>query len=275
MLLASLTAAALLVTLPALAQPDFMMSIPNGFAHACSTCHDTPVPAAEWNAFGTDIKDTLVDGKPDWASVCEIDSDGDGATNGEELGDSGCTWVMGDENPVADVFHPGDEDSVPEPDDIVDPWSDEESEEESEPWPDEESEEESEPWPEEAPAPEDSESDDDGEGALPASADTESQPAPIDEPGAASASSSQSDDATDASSASSRTPASESRAANTGIAVGAGSDDARGRSTGGGAGGAAPAWSVDDGGCQGGHSPPLSLAAMGLCLAILMRRRVA
>ena len=210
MLLASLTAAALLVTLPALAQPDFMASIPNGNTNSCGTCHSTPVPAAEWNTFGTDIKDTLVDGKPDWASVCDIDSDGDGATNGAELGDAACTWVMGEADPTGEVFHPGDETSTPPAGDAPDDGNDGSTD--------------------------DTGGTDGGDGST--------------------------DEGSDGS-----TDEGEEPSAND---AGEGSGDSSAA-----AGDTEGEASSDDGGCQGGHSTPLSLAAMGLCLAILMRRRVA
>ena len=39
--------------------------------------------------------------------LCQTDSDGDGMTNGEELGDPECLWVEGDADPSGDVTHPG------------------------------------------------------------------------------------------------------------------------------------------------------------------------
>jgi len=38
-----------------------------------------------------------------------MDSDGDGLSNGEELGDPGCTWKAGDKSPSteAKISHPG------------------------------------------------------------------------------------------------------------------------------------------------------------------------
>ena len=46
-------------------------------------------------------------GQKNWANVCRLDSDGDGRTNGEELGDPTCTWVEGMENPDGFISHPG------------------------------------------------------------------------------------------------------------------------------------------------------------------------
>ena len=36
-----------------------------------------------------------------------LDADGDGATNGEELGDPDGTWQQGDANPEGENFFPG------------------------------------------------------------------------------------------------------------------------------------------------------------------------
>ena len=43
-----------------------------------------------------------------WTRVCRLDSDGDGKTNGQELGDPNCTWKPG-MRPVRSqaVSHPG------------------------------------------------------------------------------------------------------------------------------------------------------------------------
>lgn len=50
--------------------------------------------------------------------LCKADSDSDGFTNGEELGDPDCMWKAGDENPNPangnKISHPGFADSVPD-----------------------------------------------------------------------------------------------------------------------------------------------------------------
>ena len=51
-----------------------------------------------------------------WAALCPLDSDGDGFTNGEELGDAGCTWNPSTPSVVArttQLTHPGLYSSVP------------------------------------------------------------------------------------------------------------------------------------------------------------------
>ena len=39
--------------------------------------------------------------------LCNLDSDGDGKTNGEELGDPSCVWTPGKEPKVPAKNHPG------------------------------------------------------------------------------------------------------------------------------------------------------------------------
>ncbi|XP_065180664.1 temptin-like [Sycon ciliatum] len=48
-------------------------------------------PSRSGNLFGR----AFVIGEESWAAVCNMDSDGDGLTNGMELGDPGCTFVAG------------------------------------------------------------------------------------------------------------------------------------------------------------------------------------
>lgn len=44
-----------------------------------------------------------------WLSICQLDSDGDGRTNGEELGDPDCVWSKNGETNVTngELSHPG------------------------------------------------------------------------------------------------------------------------------------------------------------------------
>mmetsp|Transcript_29091 Transcript_29091/g.53023 ORF Transcript_29091/g.53023 Transcript_29091/m.53023 type:complete len:210 (-) Transcript_29091:87-716(-) len=62
-------------------------------------------------------------------ALCEADSDGDGQTNGFELGDPDCTWVQGGAAPsrITDISHPGFSDSMTSatmPDDTDDTMDD-------------------------------------------------------------------------------------------------------------------------------------------------------
>jgi hypothetical protein len=54
----------------------------------CTTCHAKSLPKtgdSELNPYGTDVKSTLKDKKPDFAKIEQKDSDGDGAKNIDEI----------------------------------------------------------------------------------------------------------------------------------------------------------------------------------------------
>lgn len=101
------------------AKADFPTAVPNGTIFVCATCHTSPAGGSttdpSLNDFGGAVQATLdADGAPIWADVCGLDSDGDGATNGEELGDPGCTWQTGDANPSSTTTtNPGNASSAP------------------------------------------------------------------------------------------------------------------------------------------------------------------
>lgn len=50
-----------------------------------------------------------------WDVICDYDSDGDGWTNGEELGDPDCVWTIGATPAKSTSFNPGDKASHPPP----------------------------------------------------------------------------------------------------------------------------------------------------------------
>lgn len=96
------------------AYPQFKDKIPNGYAYSrfdsgiqCEALgHSNCIPGAPRNPFGLDFKAAGLR----WTKeLCEKDSDGDGLTNGEELGDPCCEWS--EENPSAVrltmLSHPG------------------------------------------------------------------------------------------------------------------------------------------------------------------------
>jgi dopamine beta-monooxygenase len=56
------------------------------------------------NSFGLDFH---TNGKVWNKALCEKDSDSDGRTNGEELGDANCTWVENDTSSTVSATHPG------------------------------------------------------------------------------------------------------------------------------------------------------------------------
>lgn len=90
--------------------------VPNGFEIGCTTCHQG-FGGGPLSSFGRDVEETLVNGDVDWQAICNLDSDADGFTNGEELGDPGCGWNEGDPSPSDDFpSNPGEADSFPAPD---------------------------------------------------------------------------------------------------------------------------------------------------------------
>ena len=116
--------------------------VPNGSAASCNTCH-TAGGGSPLNPFGLEIVTNFLTaagpaGDVLWGSeLAALDSDGDGASNGAELGDPDGTWVAGDPDPAGDddseeedhgehdhegdsslagkVFNPGDPTSTPPP----------------------------------------------------------------------------------------------------------------------------------------------------------------
>jgi MYXO-CTERM domain-containing protein len=93
-------------------------NLPNGDRFGCRNCHNDN-SGATMSPFGSDARNFL-DGvqvqtaKVEWAeALCRGDSDNDGWSNGEELGDPDCTWQPGSPNPPGNVTNPGDPKSAP------------------------------------------------------------------------------------------------------------------------------------------------------------------
>jgi MYXO-CTERM domain-containing protein len=105
LLLAASAAAVMFAALPdASARSARVNQVPNGLENSCMTCHTVSLPQVgngPLNDFGVDVDSNLTGGgavntqEVDWPAVCELDSDGDGFTNGEELGDPDCAWTRG------------------------------------------------------------------------------------------------------------------------------------------------------------------------------------
>ncbi|OQS02486.1 hypothetical protein THRCLA_05133 [Thraustotheca clavata] len=72
----------------------FAALVPNGknVPNVPAIGHVDPSGGGDRNAFG---KDFASNGMTWTTALCKLDSDGDGATNGEELGDPCCTWKSG------------------------------------------------------------------------------------------------------------------------------------------------------------------------------------
>lgn len=98
------------------ARSNFPGFIPNGNTNSCGTCHVSAGGGGSRTKFGEDVKMTkggdTAAFTPIWSNVFSLDSDGDGYTNGVELGDPEGTWVK-DATPGAYVSHPGKVDSTP------------------------------------------------------------------------------------------------------------------------------------------------------------------
>ena len=71
----------------------------------------SPATLGSLDSFGTAFKQQ---GNSWTSALCEADSDGDGYSNGQELGDPACTWTAGSTPArLTDISHPGKSDSVP------------------------------------------------------------------------------------------------------------------------------------------------------------------
>ena len=107
-----------LVAEEATARGKRVSQIPNGSAFSCNACH-TAGGGSPRNAFGLELETNFLTaagaaGDVIWGpELAALDSDGDGVSNGAELGDPDGTWVAGDDNPEGEAFHPGDPESTP------------------------------------------------------------------------------------------------------------------------------------------------------------------
>lgn len=116
---AALALAVSVLASQAQARPFRVNQIPNGPVAACFTCH--VYPGGPRNAFGAAVESYggvgfLIGGNVQWGTLAlpdpahpaeppktlaELDSDGDGRTNGEELLDPSGTWRVGASDPGA------------------------------------------------------------------------------------------------------------------------------------------------------------------------------
>ncbi|XP_070190209.1 peptidyl-glycine alpha-amidating monooxygenase A-like [Littorina saxatilis] len=99
---------------------SFRLKIPNGdhVPHPCKpnfiwhgVGHKNAQGGGSRNPFGLDFASN---GQNWTAALCRLDSDGDGLTNGQELGDPDCVWTPGSIPPrTTNISHPG----------VCDPWN--------------------------------------------------------------------------------------------------------------------------------------------------------
>lgn len=104
----------------ALAHNSYVADVPNGTVNSCTTCHASggEYSIATLNVFGQRFRTEMQAGKAPpavWPGIATLDSDGDGQTNGQELGDPCGSFGSG--SPAArtnDVSMPGDPESTTE-----------------------------------------------------------------------------------------------------------------------------------------------------------------
>ena len=88
-----------LFSAPAAARAPRVNQIPNGAVRDCSTCHQLPGTNGPRNIFGISVELTLIgggsSGRVDWQARFNLDSDSDGYSNGQELGDPCGAWGPG------------------------------------------------------------------------------------------------------------------------------------------------------------------------------------
>ena len=95
------------------AKSTFPNYIPNASVSTaqgpCTNCHRDPSGGDTLTLFGQDVYATLEGRRPDWSALYSLDSDGDGQTNGQELGDPCGTWIRGEPAPrETDISNPTD-----------------------------------------------------------------------------------------------------------------------------------------------------------------------
>lgn len=98
--------------------------VPNGSKFSCATCHMSAAGGDARNPFGLEVQaNYLVNDDVTWnSSLANLDSDGDGFSNGTELQDPTGAWRIGQPNPgdLSVVTNPGDPTSKPAPNAIKD-----------------------------------------------------------------------------------------------------------------------------------------------------------
>ncbi len=99
-------------------RPFRVSQIPNGTKFSCANCHVNASGGGTRNNFGQTVESSFLDasGNVIWnPEIAHLDSDNDGYTNGQELGDPFGIWAPGHDAPGSpdQVSNPGDPLSVP------------------------------------------------------------------------------------------------------------------------------------------------------------------
>lgn len=109
---ASIVVAVVLAAADGFARMKRVDQIPNGNSYSCGTCHVSSLGGGPRNVFGQQVENNLTQpgqaGDVQWGQIYDLDADGDGYTNGEELGDPNGTWTIGDPDPAGMTSRPAD-----------------------------------------------------------------------------------------------------------------------------------------------------------------------
>ncbi len=92
------------------ARGNFPTQIPN--TTQCARCHNNPGGGGPRNLFGDQVAGNLNGNNVNWPAVCILDADGDGESNGAELGDPCCIWTVGATPQTATTSDPSDNGAV-------------------------------------------------------------------------------------------------------------------------------------------------------------------
>ena len=92
----------------ALARSERQGHIPNGRSFSCDSCHGkASLQVRDLTPFGVDVNRNMSGGVVQWQNIWNLDSDGDGFSNGLELNDPNGTWRRGQADPAGPISNPG------------------------------------------------------------------------------------------------------------------------------------------------------------------------
>jgi hypothetical protein len=104
------------VAVPAWGNQSEQDQTPQGANFGCPLCHQDGVfGAGNRTPFGAQVAGVAAGGNYDWSAIYNLDADGDGASNGLELGDPDGLWRTGAPDPEGPVTDPNDPNALPDP----------------------------------------------------------------------------------------------------------------------------------------------------------------